>query len=95
MKISIFLIYQNNCSIRIRPYIRVITLLKQSDPNLKYEVFNRLNTGGEKLLPQEIRNAAYEGELNDSLIELSENIVLRTQLNIESEKKEVIRFIKK
>jgi hypothetical protein len=40
----------------VRPYIRVITLLRQTDPNLKYEVFLRLNTGGEKLLAQEIRN---------------------------------------
>lgn len=77
---------QLNNALKIRPYIRVITLLKQSDPKLKYEVFNRLNTGGDKLLPQEIRNAAYEGELNDMLIELSQNLFLRKQFNIESEK---------
>lgn len=77
---------QLNNALRIRPYIRVITLLKQSDPTLKYEVFNRLNTGGDNLLPQEIRNAAYEGELNDALIELSENEHLRQQLNISEEK---------
>ena len=77
---------QLNNALRIRPYIRVITLLKQSDPSLKYEVFNRLNTGGDNLLPQEIRNAAYEGELNDALIELSENEFLRKQLNIAEEK---------
>jgi len=40
---------QLNNALRIRPYIRVITLLKQSDPNLKYEVFNRLNTGDSAL----------------------------------------------
>jgi hypothetical protein len=77
---------QLNNALRIRPYIRVITLLKQSDPRLKYEVFNRLNTGGDNLLPQEIRNAAYEGDLNDSFIELSENEYLRQQLNISDEK---------
>ena len=42
-----------NNALKIRPYIRVITLLKQSDSLLKYEVFNRLNTGGDKLLSQE------------------------------------------
>ena len=41
-------------ALTIRPFIRVITLLKQSDPELKYEVFLRLNTGGEKLKAQEI-----------------------------------------
>ncbi|WP_171495289.1 DUF262 domain-containing protein [Acinetobacter soli] len=60
-------------ALKIRPFLRVIILLKQSDPELKYEVFNRLNTGGDNLLPQEIRNAMFEGELNDLLMELSEN----------------------
>lgn len=75
-----------NNALKIRPYVRVITLLKQSDPMLKYEVFNRLNTGGLNLLSQEIRNAAYEGELNDALIEMSEHKFLRKQLNINTEK---------
>lgn len=73
---------QLNNALRIRPYIRVITLLKQSDSILKYEVFNRLNTGGDKLLPQEIRNAAFEGDLNDLLVKLSENQFFRTQFNL-------------
>jgi len=79
-----------NNALKIRPYVRVITLLKQSDPLLKYEVFNRLNTGGDNLLPQEIRNAAYEGDLNDSLVEMSKHDFLRKQLNI-LEKKNRLR----
>lgn len=75
-----------NNALKIRPYIRVITLLKQSDSLLKYEVFNRLNTGGDKLLAQEIRNAAFESDLNDLMVELSENIFFRIQFNIETEK---------
>lgn len=67
-------------ALRIRPYIRVITLLKQSDSNLKYEVFTRLNTGGDMLLPQEVRNAAFEGKLNDSIVGLSRNKFLMQQL---------------
>ncbi len=77
---------QLNNALKIRPYLRVITLLKQSDPNLKYEVFNRLNTGGIKLLPQEVRNAAYEGEFNQLLIELSANPFLVKQFNIKTSK---------
>jgi hypothetical protein len=52
-------------ALMIRPYLRVVTLLKQSDPDLKYDVFERLNTGGERLNAQEIRNVAFHGPLND------------------------------
>lgn len=76
---------QLNNALKIRPYLRVITLLKQSDPVLKYEVFNRLNTGGITLLPQEIRNAAYGGNLNDLIIDLTENKFLQRQFNINDE----------
>lgn len=69
-------------ALEIRPYVRVVTLLKQSDPDLKYEVFERLNTGGEALFPQEIRNAAYRGTFNDLLFELSNSPFLRQQLKI-------------
>lgn len=69
-------------ALEIRPYVRVITLLKQSDPELKYEVFERLNTGGEALYPQEIRNAAFRGPLNDLLFKLSKAKFLRRQLKI-------------
>lgn len=71
-------------ALSIRPYLRVVTLLKQTDPELKYEVFTRLNTGGEPLLPQEIRNALYRGELNDLLFQLGENSFLRAQLKIKT-----------
>lgn len=69
-------------ALEIRPYVRVVTLLKQSDPELKYEVFERLNTGGEALFPQEIRNVAFRGKLNDLLFELSKAPFLRKQLKI-------------
>lgn len=69
-------------ALSVRPYIRVIILLKQTDPKLKYEVFLRLNTGGEKLLAQEIRNVAYSGSLNDLLFELSEAAFLKDRLKI-------------
>ncbi|WP_411194911.1 DUF262 domain-containing protein [Raoultella planticola] len=69
-------------ALKIRPYLRVVTLLKQTDPELKYEVFTRLNTGGEPLLPQEIRNALYRGPFNDLLFELGETPFLLQQLKI-------------
>jgi hypothetical protein len=69
-------------ALSVRPYLRVVTLLKQSDPSLKFEVFLRLNTGGEPLKPQEIRNVAYHGSLNILLLDLSENPILRQKLKI-------------
>jgi len=59
-------------ALKIRPYLRVVTLLKQSDNNLKYEVFLRLNKAGVPLNPQEIRNVAFRGDFNNLLIEISE-----------------------
>ena len=73
-------------ALSVRPFMRVITLLKQSDPELKYEVFLRLNTGGENLKAQEIRNVAFAGPLNDLLFELSENEFIRAKLKITSSK---------
>ena len=39
-----------------RSRIRVEILLKESDENAKYELFQRLNTGGAQLSEQEVRN---------------------------------------
>ncbi|RJL05886.1 DUF262 domain-containing protein [Paracoccus aestuarii] len=64
----------------MRPYLRVTTLLNQSDPELTYEVFLRLNTGGESLTAQEIRNVAYDGPFNAGLIEASTNDLLARAL---------------
>lgn len=51
------------------------TIIKQespSDDNTSiYHVFERLNTGGRKLTPQEIRTAIYIGGLNDLIAELN------------------------
>lgn len=73
-------------ALRVRPYLRVITLLKQSHPKLKYEVFIRLNRGGIRLNNQEIRNVAFRGELNDAIYEAANHPLLRTALKIEGPK---------
>ncbi|MRD37848.1 DUF262 domain-containing protein [Bacillus thuringiensis] len=36
--------------------LKVIVVGNESNPNAKYDIFDRLNTGGSKLTPQEIRN---------------------------------------
>lgn len=69
-------------ALKVRPYLRVISLLRQSEAELKFEVFTRLNRGGEELNPQEIRNVVYRGRMNDLIYELGENSFLRQQLKI-------------
>ena len=69
-------------ALSVRPYLRVITLLKQSHYQLKYEVFVRLNEGGVPLLPQELRNVTCSGGLNDLLYSLAEHPFLQKQLKI-------------
>lgn len=57
---------------KIRYYkIRIITFRKESDPNLKFEIFERLNTGSVSLNDQELRNCIYRGKYNELLKELS------------------------
>jgi len=80
-------------ALNIRPYVRVIILLKQTDENLKYEVFTRLNKGGEPLLPQEIRNVAYRGLLNDLVMKLAENNFLKQQLKIKDNNSKPYRLM--
>ncbi|MBX5147483.1 hypothetical protein [Rhizobium lentis] len=78
-------------SLRLRPFLRVVTLLKQTDPLLKYEVFLRLNRGGESLNNQEIRNVAFRGKLNDTIYQLSEDEFLRRRLKIDNPKSSAYR----
>lgn len=69
-------------ALTVRPYIRAITILNQSDKATKYEVFHRLNSGGEPLNPQEIRNVIYRGVVNDAIVKASNEPFLRTKLKI-------------
>ncbi|MGH8108296.1 MAG: DUF262 domain-containing protein [Arenimonas sp.] len=59
-------------ALRIRPYLRVVTILRQSDSDLKHEVFLRLNKAGVALNSQEIRNVAFRGGFNDLIFDLSQ-----------------------
>jgi len=53
--------------------IRLIVIELDSDPDVKFEVFERLNLGAEKLNDQELRNSVYRGKYNDLLRELAKN----------------------
>ena len=51
--------------------IRCIVILKDTHPQIKFDVFERLNTGSVKLNPQELRHGIYNGPLIDAIEKLS------------------------
>lgn len=74
-----------------RSVCRVEILRGQSKNEMKYELFKRLNSGGSKLTPQEIRNAIYRGidsRLNELLLELSNNEIFKSMINLSERKKQ-------
>ncbi len=50
--------------------IRIIVILQESNPEIKYDIFLRLNRGSIKLNEQELRNCLYRGKFNDMIKEL-------------------------
>jgi len=78
-------------ALMLRPFLRVVTLLKQTNTALKYEVFLRLNRGGESLNAQEIRNVAFRGTMNDAIYELAESPFLLHQLKITDDRSPAYR----
>lgn len=58
-----------------RTVCRVEILRGETRRNMRYELFKRLNSGGSKLTPQEIRNAIYResnSKMNNLILKLSE-----------------------
>lgn len=53
--------------------IKITTLSDKSDKSVRFDLFERLNTGGIKLSDQEIRSCIYRGRFNDFIKGLSEN----------------------
>ncbi|MEQ9875977.1 DUF262 domain-containing protein [Pectobacterium brasiliense] len=57
--------------------IRLTVLNDKSDFNVRYDLFERLNTGGVVLHPQQIRNCVFIGEFNDFINRLSQDLNFR------------------
>jgi len=55
----------------MRRFIPAVVILKESSAVVKYDVFDRLNTGGVQAGDMEIRNAVYRGAFTDLLHEMS------------------------
>lgn len=62
--------------------IRAIVILNESDEEVKFEVFERLNLGSIQLTPQEIRNNTYRGSFNDLLKKLARKPLFRKLLKL-------------
>jgi len=69
---------------------RVVVLLAETHPEIKYDVFMRLNTGSVKLSEQELRNCLYRGSLNNFLKECTQNKVFLSCLKLKQPHK---RFV--
>ncbi|MEC4559762.1 DUF262 domain-containing protein [Pseudomonas inefficax] len=69
----------------LRP-LKVTTLSDKSDLKVRFDLFERLNTGGIKLTDQEIRTCVFRGPFNDFLSELSENEDFRAVVNLPTSK---------
>jgi len=53
--------------------LKVITLSDKSDPQVRFDLFQRLNTGGISLTDQEIRNCIYKGSFNNFIKRLAQD----------------------
>ncbi|MGV2495773.1 DUF262 domain-containing protein [Pelagerythrobacter aerophilus] len=52
--------------------VRCITILKETHPHIKFDVFERLNTGSVQLNAQELRHGLYHGRLMELLDRMGE-----------------------
>lgn len=75
---------------RLNDSILHAIVVKQDEPEQDqssiYLLFERLNTGGSLLHPQEIRACVYHGALNDLLAQLNQNVSWRTVYGPENER---------
>lgn len=58
---------------------------KPDDDTAMFQIFERINTGGQVLKPQEIRNCVYQGKCNDMLITLNKDENWRKVLDMSNE----------
>lgn len=94
------LLFQRNIK---RAYCRVEIIKWDSNIDMRYELFNRLNTGGSSLTEQEIRNCIFRGngnEFNNFIRELSDSSDFIELVDVSEKKKEelyldelVLRFL--
>lgn len=78
-----------------RSVCRVEIIRYDSDIEMRYELFNRLNTGGVKLSDQEIRNCIFRGysnKFNAFIVELSKTKEFEDIISIKEDSKDRMYF---
>lgn len=65
--------------------LRCITILKETHPQIKFDVFERLNTGSVRLNYQELRHGLYHGPLINLIDEMSKENLWREVSRIRSD----------
>lgn len=79
--------------------IRTITISKNSGKDIKFDIFERLNSGSVALNDMELRNCIYRGKYIDFIKELSKNSLFRKLVGLRQEEKRmkdvelVLRFL--
>ncbi len=67
--------------------LRCIVILKDTHPQVKFDVFERLNTGAVKLTPQELRHGLYYGDLINLSAQVAKESALNQLLEIKQDKR--------
>jgi hypothetical protein len=62
--------------------LKITTISDKSDLNVRFDLFERLNTGGVTLTSQEIRACLYRGQFSEFLRELAMNKAFRTVVRL-------------
>lgn len=78
--------------------IRCVVITEESHPDIKFDVFERLNTGAARLTDQELRNCIYRGAFNDRIKQVKEHEPFQDTLSGQLVKRQgdaelVLRFV--
>jgi hypothetical protein len=67
--------------------LRCIVILKDTHPQVKFDVFERLNTGAVKLTPQELRHGLYFGDTTNLATEMAKKHDFSSIIEIKKDKR--------
>ena len=70
--------------------LRIILISIESHPNMKFEIYERLNTGSILLNAQELRNSVYRGSFNNLLHELAKTSDFRGMVGTKSPRRRMV-----
>jgi hypothetical protein len=70
--------------------LRTILISIELHPNMKFEIYERLNTGSISLNAQELRNSIYRGPFNDLLHDLAKNTIFRGLIGTKAPRRRMV-----